>query len=37
VAWRSTEDVTYAIYTHGLVKRFGKAAALAGVGLTANQ
>ena len=29
------EDVTYAIETHGLVKRFGKTTALAGVDLTA--
>jgi oleandomycin transport system ATP-binding protein len=29
------EDVTYAIETHGLVKRFGKTMALAGVDLTA--
>jgi oleandomycin transport system ATP-binding protein len=29
------EDVTYAIETHGLVKRFGKTAALAGVDLVA--
>src|SRR5580693_5908638 len=29
------EDVTYAIATHGLVKRFGKTTALAGVDLTA--
>ena len=29
------EDVTYAIETHGLVKRFGKTTALAGVALTA--
>src|ERR1700750_1833365 len=29
------KDVTYAIETHGLVKRFGKTTALAGVDLTA--
>ena len=29
------EDVTYAIETHGLVKRFGKTTALAGVDLAA--
>src|ERR1700730_13516463 len=29
------EDVTYAIETHGLVKRFGKTTALAGVDLSA--
>ena len=29
------EDVTYAIEAHGLVKRFGKTTALAGVDLTA--